>query len=289
MKTKILFASGLAELQMFTLSSATLIAQAAGPCIAEKGVECPKDFGSDASPTIIVDLVNKVANWMFTLLLIIAVVYIILAAFNYLTSEGNEEKVTAAHKALVYAAVAIAVAVLSRGFVYVIRNIVEGKDVSTQSSQQAQTGGSGDASTGTDATSQKPIPPTFSIIAKFTEFPIKVQLCVDVEAGKILGSNIPGAYVYNEDKTRAWSNIALKSDDTADLEGNPKIGPGLTLSKDLSSQPNAGQIESAGSILTGIWPFRKEYKVEVEVCNDGKTPTVIYSTEGGATGTWKQL
>ncbi len=288
MKTKILFASGLAALQILTFSSATLIAQAAGPCIAENGVECPKDFGSDASPTIIVDLVNKVANWMFTLLLIIAVVYIILAAFNYLTSEGNEEKVTAAHKALVYAAVAIAVAVLSRGFVYVIRNIVEGKNVSTQSSQQAQTGGSGDTTTGTDATSQKPIPPTFSIIAKFTEFPIKVQLCVDAEAGKTLGSNIPAAFVYNEDKTTFWSDIPPKNG-TVDPEGNPKIGPGLTLSPTLTSQPNAGQIESAGSILTGIWPFRKEYKVEVEVCNDGKTPTVIYSTEGGATGTWKQL
>jgi hypothetical protein len=225
---------------------------------------------------------------MFTFLLIIAVVYIILAAFNYLTSEGNEEKVTAAHKALVYAAVAIAVAVLSRGFVYIIRNVVEGKDVSTQSSQQTQPDGSGDATTGTDATSQKPIAPAFSIISDFKAFPIKVQICVDVEAGKTLGSNIPGAYVYNEDKTLSWSNIPAK-DGTTDDEGNPKIGPGLTLSPSLSSQPNAGQIESAGSILTGTWPFRKEYKVEVEVCNDGKTPTVIYSTEGGATGTWKQL
>jgi hypothetical protein len=276
MKTKILFASGLAALQIFTFSSATLVAQAAGPCITETGVECPKDFGKDASPTIIVDLVNKVANWMFTFLLIIAVVYIILAAFNYLTSEGNEEKVTAAHKALVYAAVAIAVAVLSRGFVYIIRNVVEGKDVSTQSSQQAQANQNSSTNPDDDTDNNAPVFSSFNSLSLFSKFAVRIQVCKD--------QKIPGVYLQDEDGLK-WSNFPKET-------GNPDIGPDQKIGT-KNAQPNAGEYTTVGNVNTGllgnnVLGLGTTYTFEVEICNDGATPALMYNL-GNDTKSWKYL
>ena len=74
-------------------------------------------------PGGIVDLINTITNWMFTILLVLAVVFILLAAYKYLISGGGEE-VGAAHKMLLYAAVAIAVAFLAKGIVYVVAELV---------------------------------------------------------------------------------------------------------------------------------------------------------------------
>ncbi|PIT93371.1 MAG: hypothetical protein COU06_00160 [Candidatus Harrisonbacteria bacterium CG10_big_fil_rev_8_21_14_0_10_38_8] len=68
-------------------------------------------------------LIIRIANWMFTLLLVLAVLFIILAAYKYLLSQGGDG-VKEAHKMLVYAAVAIAVAFLARGIVFVVEQLV---------------------------------------------------------------------------------------------------------------------------------------------------------------------
>lgn len=71
-----------------------------------------------------VALVTKITNWLFTILLILAVLFIIVAAFKYLFSGGSEESVGTAHKMLIYAVVAIAVAFLARGIVFVVQELV---------------------------------------------------------------------------------------------------------------------------------------------------------------------
>lgn len=73
-------------------------------------------------PEIIL-LIKRLTNWMFTFLLLIAVIMIIYAAFLYLTSGGGEE-VGKAHKMIVYSAVAIAVATLAQGVVTVVQKLV---------------------------------------------------------------------------------------------------------------------------------------------------------------------
>ena len=89
----------------------------------QDGVSCPLPDINFSGPSFFIDLINRVANWMFTFLLVIAVVFIIAAAYKYMFSGGGEET-AAAHKMLIYAAVAVAVALLSRGFVYVIKQVV---------------------------------------------------------------------------------------------------------------------------------------------------------------------
>jgi hypothetical protein len=60
-------------------------------------------------------IINVAINWLFTLLIILAVVYFILAAFEYLTSGGDKEKTDKAKNKLIYGIVAIVVAILARG------------------------------------------------------------------------------------------------------------------------------------------------------------------------------
>lgn len=52
--------------------------------------------------------------WIFTLLVILTVIYVLFAAYNYLTSSGEEEKIKKANHQLLYAAIALIVAILSK-------------------------------------------------------------------------------------------------------------------------------------------------------------------------------
>lgn len=67
------------------------------------------------------DLLVKSGNWFFGIILGLAVIFILYAAYNFLISGGDEEKVGAARQYLTYAVIAIAVAVLSMGIVYLVR------------------------------------------------------------------------------------------------------------------------------------------------------------------------
>lgn len=98
-------------------------------------VTCPngtdKSGACILSPTLdggakeLLGIMEYVTNWLFTILLVLAVFFIILAAYRYLTSGGGEE-VAKAHKMILYAAVAIAVAVLAKGIVNVTRVLIGG-------------------------------------------------------------------------------------------------------------------------------------------------------------------
>lgn len=70
------------------------------------------------------NLIDTLGNWFFTIFTVIAVFVILLAAFNYLTANGSEEKVHKAHKMLIYAVIGIAVAFLAKGLVFVVAQLV---------------------------------------------------------------------------------------------------------------------------------------------------------------------
>lgn len=76
------------------------------------------------TPEAVQGVLQRITNWMFTFFIAIAAMMIIYAAFVYLTSGGGEE-VQKAHKMLLYAAVAIVVATMSRGIVTLVKNFVK--------------------------------------------------------------------------------------------------------------------------------------------------------------------
>jgi len=73
----------------------------------------------------LVIIVGKIANAVFYLLLAVAVIMLLIAAFTWLTAAGNEEKLTTARKMLIWALVGIGVALLSKGLVTIITSVIK--------------------------------------------------------------------------------------------------------------------------------------------------------------------
>lgn len=70
-----------------------------------------------AQPRSVQDLINltcKVVGWFETLIFAVAIIMILVAAFQFLTAGGNEEKVATARKSLIWGVVGIAVALFAR-------------------------------------------------------------------------------------------------------------------------------------------------------------------------------
>jgi heme/copper-type cytochrome/quinol oxidase subunit 2 len=72
----------------------------------------------------VVDLITKIGNWMYGILLGLAVIFIIFAAYNFMTSGGSEEKVKEAKNQVLYTLIAVAVAMLAKGFISIIESLV---------------------------------------------------------------------------------------------------------------------------------------------------------------------
>lgn len=68
------------------------------------------------------DVLETVFQVIYTVFFIIAAIFILIAAFKYLTAQGDPEKVGAARQMLVYAVIAIAVALVAIGITQVIAN-----------------------------------------------------------------------------------------------------------------------------------------------------------------------
>lgn len=79
-----------------------------------------------SSPGDFITLLGTVASWMFTIFLALAVLFLIYAAFLYLTAAGNESRVGNAKNVLIYSVVAIVIALLAGGIVPLIRGVIEG-------------------------------------------------------------------------------------------------------------------------------------------------------------------
>lgn len=74
----------------------------------------------------VIRAMNTITNWIFSGFLTIAVLYVLWAAFDFLRAQGNAEKFDQAKKSLLYAAIAIAIAVLSKSIVVIAAKLVGG-------------------------------------------------------------------------------------------------------------------------------------------------------------------
>ena len=82
--------------------------------------------GKDLTFNKVIDILNTFVTWIFTVFLIVAVIFVIIAAFHYLVSGSKPEGVKKATHMLVYAAIAIAVALLSVGLRSLVEQLVTG-------------------------------------------------------------------------------------------------------------------------------------------------------------------
>jgi len=71
-------------------------------------------------------LVNLV-RYTYTIFFIVAIVFIIVAAFKFLTAGGNPEKIQSARTQIMWAVVAIAIALISVGAATIIKGFLESR------------------------------------------------------------------------------------------------------------------------------------------------------------------
>lgn len=74
----------------------------------------------------VLNVLNRFVSWLFTIFLVVAVIFIIFAAFKYLIYGSNPTEVKKATHMLIFAAVAIAVALLSVSARLIIEQLVTG-------------------------------------------------------------------------------------------------------------------------------------------------------------------
>ena len=69
--------------------------------------------------------------YMFYFLIVLAVIFVLIAAFRYLTASGDPEKVKGAGNMLIYTAVAIGVALLARAIPLVVASFLGANGVTS--------------------------------------------------------------------------------------------------------------------------------------------------------------
>ena len=87
--------------------------------------------GNITSLQSILNLLCVVFAWAFWFLIVLAVIFVIIAAFKYLTAAGDPEKVKSAGNTLLYAAVAIGVALLARAVPLVVAGFLGANGLSS--------------------------------------------------------------------------------------------------------------------------------------------------------------
>ena len=78
---------------------------------------------------------NQIATWSAYLFWALAVIFIFYAAFLYLTGSAEEDKIKKAHKQLIYAVIAIVVALFAYGMPALIDSILRSRGTSAPASQ----------------------------------------------------------------------------------------------------------------------------------------------------------
>jgi hypothetical protein len=73
----------------------------------------------------LLDMIGKIANWLFWILLAISIVFIVYAGILFVTAAGNTEQVEKARHIILYAVIGIIVAMLA----YAIRAFLLGQAV----------------------------------------------------------------------------------------------------------------------------------------------------------------
>jgi len=72
-----------------------------------------------------IDLINNIAKWIIEIAIPIAVVVIIYGGFIFLTAAGNPKKVDKGKKILTYAVIGLAIIFIGKGFISLIKSILE--------------------------------------------------------------------------------------------------------------------------------------------------------------------
>lgn len=100
-------------LTMLLVSGATM-----GAAAQTGGIQSAPSVSITSLTDIQVSIICKVVDWMFGFLVVLTILFVMIAAFRYLFDQGKKPEEI--HKMLIYAAVAIVVALLAKGFPMIV-------------------------------------------------------------------------------------------------------------------------------------------------------------------------
>lgn len=74
----------------------------------------------------VMDALTRIINWAFAILIVVSIIFLILGAYNFVTAAGSAEKVAAGKQSIMWALVGVAIALLARGLVALVRTVIVG-------------------------------------------------------------------------------------------------------------------------------------------------------------------
>ncbi len=80
--------------------------------------------GASAPVVNVFNALSTLTDYLFTILLIVAVIFLIIAAFTFVTASGDPDKVGKARNFVLYALIGIAVAVAAKGLIALVQTIM---------------------------------------------------------------------------------------------------------------------------------------------------------------------
>lgn len=72
-----------------------------------------------------VNILTATVRWVYTVFFILTILFVLVAAYKYLTKADDAEKLKEARQQLVYAAIAVVIALLAVGFSAIISNFLQ--------------------------------------------------------------------------------------------------------------------------------------------------------------------
>ena len=114
------------------LASLTLTGLLVLPAVASAGL-LEDIFGiggggtspTSAPQTDVMVVLDSITDWLFALLLIVAVIAIIIAGYYFITAQGDPDKVSKARNFVLYAVIGVLVGFIAKGLVALVGRVVE--------------------------------------------------------------------------------------------------------------------------------------------------------------------
>jgi hypothetical protein len=89
-------------------------------------IQCPQDLGYLCTDGSVASMFRLILNWALTLAFLLAVIYLIIGGFQYITSAGNTEKATKGRATVVNSVIGIVIIILSYTIVQIVYKFVSG-------------------------------------------------------------------------------------------------------------------------------------------------------------------
>ena len=94
--------------------------------ISQPPVTAPDNINNIGQITGNAGIFCTAINWIFWLLIVLTIIMVLVAAFKYLTAAGDPEKVKSAGATLLYAVIAVVIALLAKGLPLIVSSFIGG-------------------------------------------------------------------------------------------------------------------------------------------------------------------